>query len=199
MLRSLLSELMALHSSRTTPRPGWLPGLSTQWRAATSPPCQSTSLQLSSRQLLRCSTRRLRQIKHSTNSASATRGGCHCATRLARAETDEKLGVAAGHGDWRQSALTKLSKAPLTMRGGLVSVLVTMGVASAEAESAETALRFAGAVRGLERFSKKSPGVKVFFARTERAVETSLSRRERLETKLAATRAEARRGGVRDP
>jgi len=47
-------------------------------------------------------------------------------------------------------------------------------------------------VRGLERFSKKSPGPGVFFARTERAVETS--RRERLETKLAATRAEARRG-----
>jgi hypothetical protein len=98
----------------------------------------------------------------------------------------------SGGGDWRQSALTKLSKAPLTMRGGLVSVLVTMGVASAEAESAETALRFAGAVRGLERAAAKSPGV--FFARTERAVETS--RRERLETKLAATRAEARRGGV---
>ena len=98
----------------------------------------------------------------------------------------------SGVGDWRQSALTKLSKAPLTMRGGLVSVLVTMGVANAEAESAETALRFAGAVRGLERAAAKSPGV--FFARTERAVETS--RRERLETKLAATRAEARRGGV---
>ena len=107
------------------------------------------------------------------------------------------LSLSSGVGDWRQSALTKLSKAPLTMRGGLVSVLVTMGVASAEAESAETALRFAGAVRGLERFSKKSPGPGVFFARTERAVETS--RRERLETKLAATRAEARRGGVRDP
>jgi hypothetical protein len=98
----------------------------------------------------------------------------------------------SGVGDWRQSALTKLSKAPLTMRGGLVSVLVTIGVANAEAESAETALRFAGAVRGLERAAAKSPGV--FFARTERAVETS--RRERLETKLAATRAEARRGGV---
>ena len=89
----------------------------------------------------------------------------------------------SGVGDWRQSALTKLSKAPLTMRGGLVSVLVTMGVANAEAESAETALRFAGAVR-LERAMANRRSV---FARAERAVETS--RRERLETKLAATRA----------
>ena len=111
-----------------------------------------------------------------------------CVTRLARAETDEKLGVAAGHGDWRQSALTKLSKAPLTGEG-LVSVLVTLKSASAETESAETALRFAGAARG------RRNGFRGGGARVERAVETS--RRERLESKLAATRAEARRGGAR--
>lgn len=89
-------------------------------------------------------------------------------------------------GDWRRSALTKLSKAPLTSEG-LLSVLVTVGGGGdeKEAESAETALRFAGAARSLQRAAKRfSPGSR----RTERAV----TRRDALEAKLAATRAEAR-------
>ena len=93
-------------------------------------------------------------------------------------------------GDWRRSALTKLSKAPLTSEG-LLSVLVTVGGGGdeGEAESAETALRFAGAARSLQRAATRfSPGSR----RTERAVETSLTRRDALEAKLAATRAEAR-------
>ena len=58
-------------------------------------------------------------------------------------------------GDWRRSALTKLSKAPLTSEG-LLSVLVTVGGGGdeKEAESAETALRFAGAARSLRRAAK---------------------------------------------
>ena len=68
-------------------------------------------------------------------------------------------------------------------------MLVTLKSASAETESAETALRFAGAARG------RRNGFRGGGARVERAVETS--RRERLESKLAATRAEARRGGAR--
>ena len=115
--------------------------------------------------------------------ALAQCASAHAARTPRSADAD---GGGGGGGDWRRSALTKLSKAPLTGEG-LVSVLVTLGVANAEAESAETALRFAGAVRGLARTRRLgTPGV----ARTERTVETS--RRERLETKLAATRAEAR-------
>jgi hypothetical protein len=93
---------------------------------------------------------------------------------------------AVDSGDWRVSALTKLSKAPLTSEG-LLSVLVTVGGGGdeKEAESAETALRFAGAARSLQRGAKRfSPGSR----RTERAV----TRRDALEAKLAATRAEAR-------
>ena len=93
-------------------------------------------------------------------------------------------------GDWRRSALTKLSKAPLTSEG-LLSVLVTVGGGGdeGEAESAETALRFADAARSLQRAATRfSPGSR----RTERAVETSLTRRDALDAKLAATRAEAR-------
>ena len=115
--------------------------------------------------------------------ALAQCASAHAARASRSADAD---GGGGGGVDWRLSALTKLSKAPLTGEG-FVSALVTLGVANAEAESAETALRFAGAVRGLARTRRLgTPGV----ARTERTVETS--RRERLETKLAATRAEAR-------
>ena len=142
------------------------------------------------------------------NVNGATFALAQCAGRLAgnasgRSEKEKGQTI-----DWRQSALLKLSKAPLTGEGAL-SVVVSLGSSDTQAESAQTGLRFANAVRRLavpagesyaQRYENSPLGTGD--AATEsrhtpqhvsRSVDPPTSRRDALAQKLARVSVEARR------
>ena len=156
------------------------------------------------------------------NSNSATFALAQCAGRLAlnasHDEGDDAFESKAKKTiDWRQSALLKLAKGALCGED-FVSVAVAFGASAAQAESAQTGLRFASAVRR-RNWGRYAPAVPSLVGnavrgdeaqresladdngtdlvssatRVTRTVDETVSRRDSLARKLAATRVEARR------